>query len=58
MRRRLRSSLALVGALGDGSILKATRDTLLSAFGGLAIGAGIGLALGIAARRRALRSIG
>ena len=40
-------AVALVEALGDGSILEATRDTLLSAFGGLAIGAGVGLALGI-----------
>ena len=31
----------------DGSLLEATRDTLLSAFGGLAIGAGLGLVLGI-----------
>jgi len=40
-------AVALVEALGDGSILQATRDTLLSAFGGLAIGAAAGLALGI-----------
>ena len=40
-------AVALIEALGDGSILEATRDTLLSAFGGLAIGAGVGLALGI-----------
>jgi NitT/TauT family transport system permease protein len=39
--------VALVGALGDGSILQATSDTVLSAFGGLAFGAGLGLALGI-----------
>lgn len=38
---------ALIEALGDGSILEATRDTLLSAFGGLAIGAGLGLAIGV-----------
>jgi len=41
------AALALVEALGDGSLLEATRDTLLSAFGGLAIGAGLGLVLGI-----------
>lgn len=41
-------ALALLGALADGSILEATRDTLLSAFGGLAIGAGLGLAIGVA----------
>jgi NitT/TauT family transport system permease protein len=39
--------IALVGALGDGSLIEATRDTLVSAFSGLAIGAGIGLSLGI-----------
>jgi len=39
--------VALVGALGDGSLIEATRDTLVSAFSGLAIGAGIGLTLGI-----------
>ena len=39
---------AFVGALGDGSLLVATRDTLISAFGGLVVGAGLGLALGIA----------
>jgi ABC-type nitrate/sulfonate/bicarbonate transport system permease component len=38
---------AMAEALGDGSMLEATRDTLVSAFGGLAIGAGLGLALGI-----------
>ena len=41
------AALALVEALGDGSLLEATRDTLLSAFGGLTIGAGLGLVLGI-----------
>ena len=39
--------IALVGALGDGSLIEATRDTLVSAFSGLAIGAGVGLSLGI-----------
>ena len=38
---------ALVEALGDGSILHATRDTLMSAFAGLAAGGAIGLVLGI-----------
>ena len=38
---------AFVEALGDGSLLIATRDTLASAFGGLAIGGAIGLALGV-----------
>ena len=40
--------LALIDALGDGSILAATRDTLIAAFAGLAAGGLIGLALGIA----------
>jgi ABC-type nitrate/sulfonate/bicarbonate transport system permease component len=39
---------ALAGAFQDGSILVATRDTLISAFAGLLIGGGIGLAFGIA----------
>jgi ABC-type nitrate/sulfonate/bicarbonate transport system permease component len=39
---------ALFGAFADLSILAATRDTLFSAFAGLAIGTIIGLALGIA----------
>jgi NitT/TauT family transport system permease protein len=39
---------ALVLALQDGSLLIAARDTLISAFAGLAIGGAIGLALGIA----------
>jgi ABC-type nitrate/sulfonate/bicarbonate transport system permease component len=39
--------VAFVGALADGSLLLATRDTLVSAFGGLAIGGLIGLILGI-----------
>ena len=41
----------IVGAFGetlmDGSLVAATRDTLLSAFGGLAIGASLGLASGL-----------
>ena len=40
--------MALFGAFADFSILTATRDTLFSAFAGLAIGTIIGLALGIA----------
>ncbi len=40
-------ALALVGALADGSLLSDTSDTLISAFGGLAIGAGVGFALGL-----------
>jgi ABC-type nitrate/sulfonate/bicarbonate transport system permease component len=40
--------LALAGALADGSLLAATRDTLASAFAGLALGGIIGLVLGIA----------
>jgi ABC-type nitrate/sulfonate/bicarbonate transport system permease component len=39
---------ALVRAFGDGSILTATRDTLIPAFTGLLIGGAIGLVLGIA----------
>ncbi len=38
---------ALVAGLADGSLLAATRDTLASAFGGLAIGAALGLTLGV-----------
>jgi ABC-type nitrate/sulfonate/bicarbonate transport system permease component len=38
---------ALVEAVHDGSILIATRDTLISAFAGLLIGGAIGLAFGI-----------
>jgi ABC-type nitrate/sulfonate/bicarbonate transport system permease component len=41
-------AMAFAQAVGDGSLLQATRDTLLSAFAGLAIGGGIGLLLGIA----------
>jgi ABC-type nitrate/sulfonate/bicarbonate transport system permease component len=37
-----------VQAFADGSILGATRDTLASAFAGLAVGGAVGLALGIA----------
>jgi len=40
--------IAFVEALGDGSLLQATRDTLISAFAGLAIGGVIGLLIGIA----------
>jgi ABC-type nitrate/sulfonate/bicarbonate transport system permease component len=39
---------ALAEAVQDGSILVATRDTLISAFAGLLIGGAIGLAFGIA----------
>lgn len=39
--------VALAGALADGSILAATRDTLLGAFGGLAMGGTLGLLFGI-----------
>ena len=39
---------ALIEAFEDGSILIATRDTLISAFAGLLIGSAIGLAFGIA----------
>ena len=39
---------ALLGALGDGSLLLATRDTLICAFGGLVVGASLGLASGLA----------
>jgi NitT/TauT family transport system permease protein len=39
---------AFVEALVDGSLVTATRDTLIAAFGGLALGGAIGLALGIA----------
>ncbi|MDB5657274.1 MAG: transporter permease [Tardiphaga sp.] len=41
-------AVALVEAFADGSILAATRDTLASAFAGLAVGGAVGLALGIA----------
>jgi len=42
------AALAFLGALADGSLLSATRDTLIAAFGGLGLGSGVGLALGIA----------
>ncbi len=41
-------AVALVEAFQDGSILIATRDTLIAAFAGLLIGGAIGLAFGIA----------
>ena len=41
-------AVAFAEAVGDGSLLQATRDTLVSAFAGLAIGGSIGLLLGIA----------
>jgi ABC-type nitrate/sulfonate/bicarbonate transport system permease component len=39
---------AIAAAFGDGSVLIATRDTLISAFTGLLIGGAVGLAFGIA----------
>jgi ABC-type nitrate/sulfonate/bicarbonate transport system permease component len=39
--------IALGGAIADGSLIVATRDTLASAFGGLAIGGIIGFVLGV-----------
>ena len=41
-------ALAFGEAFADGSLLQATRDTLVSAFAGLLIGGSIGLLLGIA----------
>jgi ABC-type nitrate/sulfonate/bicarbonate transport system permease component len=41
-------ALALAEAFGDGSVLIATRDTLIPAFAGLLIGGAIGLVFGIA----------
>jgi NitT/TauT family transport system permease protein len=41
-------AMAFVAAVGNGSLLQATRDTLLAAFAGLAIGGSIGLLLGVA----------
>jgi NitT/TauT family transport system permease protein len=40
-------AIAFGQTLTDGSLIAATRDTLLSAFGGLAPGASLGLALGL-----------
>ncbi len=40
--------IALIGALGDGSLLRATGETLLAAFAGLALGGGAGLLAGLA----------
>jgi ABC-type nitrate/sulfonate/bicarbonate transport system permease component len=40
-------AVAFVGALADGSLLADTRDTLVSAFGGLAIGAALGFVVGL-----------
>jgi ABC-type nitrate/sulfonate/bicarbonate transport system permease component len=40
--------LAFIEAMSDGSLIAATRDTLISAFAGLALGGAIGLALGVA----------
>jgi ABC-type nitrate/sulfonate/bicarbonate transport system permease component len=39
---------AFVDAVRDGSLIAATRDTLISAFGGLILGAGLGLVFGLA----------
>jgi ABC-type nitrate/sulfonate/bicarbonate transport system permease component len=39
--------LAFGEALADGSLLSATRDTLIAAFAGLGVGGGIGLVLGV-----------
>jgi ABC-type nitrate/sulfonate/bicarbonate transport system permease component len=39
---------AFLEAVGDGSLITATRDTLISAFGGLILGAGLGLVFGLA----------
>lgn len=40
-------AVAFFGAVADGSLIVATRDTLVSVFAGLAIGGTLGLALGI-----------
>ncbi len=42
------AAAAFVEALGDGSLLSATRDTLIAAFAGLGLGGAVGLALGVA----------
>jgi ABC-type nitrate/sulfonate/bicarbonate transport system permease component len=39
---------AFLEAVCDGSLISATRDTLISAFGGLILGAGLGLVFGLA----------
>jgi ABC-type nitrate/sulfonate/bicarbonate transport system permease component len=39
---------AFLDAVRDGSLVAATRDTLISAFGGLVLGAGLGLIFGLA----------
>jgi len=39
---------AFLDAVRDGSLVAATRDTLISAFGGLILGAGLGLIFGLA----------
>jgi ABC-type nitrate/sulfonate/bicarbonate transport system permease component len=39
---------AFLDAVRDGSLIAATRDTLISAFGGLILGAGLGLIFGLA----------
>jgi ABC-type nitrate/sulfonate/bicarbonate transport system permease component len=39
---------AFLEAVRDGSLVVATRDTLISAFGGLTVGAGLGLVAGLA----------
>jgi sulfonate transport system permease protein len=39
---------AFLSAVEDGSLFAATRDTLISAFGGLIVGASLGLAVGLA----------
>jgi NitT/TauT family transport system permease protein len=40
-------AVALLAGLADGTLMEATRDTLASAFAGLAIGAAIGMTLGV-----------
>lgn len=41
------AALAFLETLSDGSLLVATRDTLATAFGGLALGGGLGFAAGL-----------